>query len=172
MRWAVPALHRLPGRLIQSCISPRASFPNDVDTPQKSIRGQRSAIVNIAQYQMSGTILRVTSVSATRKLGFSRTRRSIALSASAGRSAGGWRWPLPGSSRSSASDASQPALRQKLAEVPSEVMTLYGSKEQWKSRGVSLSHLKAREKAFYVAISPSTAPQTAVSGMRSISRPP
>ena len=102
MRWAV-ALHRLPGRLIQSCINPRASFPNDLDTPQKSIRGQRSAIVNIAQYQMSGTILRVTSVSATRKLGFSRTRRSIALSASAGRSAGGWRWPLPGSSRSSAS---------------------------------------------------------------------
>ena len=54
MRWAV-ALHRLPGRLIQSCINPRASFPNDLDTPQKSIRGQRSAIVNIEQYQMSGT---------------------------------------------------------------------------------------------------------------------
>ena len=49
MRWVVIALHRPPGRPVQSDINPRASFPNNADTPQKSIRGQWSAIVKIAQ---------------------------------------------------------------------------------------------------------------------------
>src|SRR5215472_17688127 len=38
-----------PGRPVQSDINPRASFPNNANTPQKSIRGQWSAIVKIAQ---------------------------------------------------------------------------------------------------------------------------